>query len=447
MTTEIVCWRGIRFAELAHAFAAPATLEMIERPQPGGEFGPAPLQVVADWIDLGVPQSADCLVLNVWAPESAAGLPVALYFYGGGFEAGAASVAVFDGAALSRSAECVVITANYRVGSYGFVDFSPHGGELADAHNLGLQDARSALEWTVANVAAFGGDPDAVTIIGESAGAFICAALAVAPGAPRVRAAACFSGGASRVIAEADAISFGDAIVAELELESADELLRVSSGRVLAAQARVAPVALSVRNGIRPRGFGIARDDRSSDPLVPQHPFDAVAGGVARSTFLLMAATVDEAEGFPDIAVALPPSGIAAAIEGLAGEVDESVIAAYADVDERSAWRRVLGDFIYRLPAARLVEAQRSAGGGAAYLEVSREAGAAAPHGSELPGIFGSVATPRDAEIRRVLTEVIQRGSVDGGSIDQPLIAGASELSDVHPPADLIRIWDGVMRP
>ncbi|CAB3722648.1 carboxylesterase/lipase family protein [Trinickia soli] len=117
--------------------------------------------------------SEDCLFLNVWTPAQAAGakLPVLVYFYGGGFAAGDSSEPRYDGAALAARG-MVTVTVNYRLGVFGFLALpemareSPHGA----AGNYGLLDQHAALRWVRENIARFGGDPDKITIGGESAG-------------------------------------------------------------------------------------------------------------------------------------------------------------------------------------------------------------------------------------------------------------------------------------
>lgn len=113
-----------------------------------------------------LPQSEDCLTLNVWMPvqHDAARLPVMVWIHGGGFTQGAASLPRFDGAALARRG-VVLVSFNYRLGRLGFF---PHPA-LADA-NFGLLDQIAALKWIQRNIASFGGDPGNVTIFGESAG-------------------------------------------------------------------------------------------------------------------------------------------------------------------------------------------------------------------------------------------------------------------------------------
>jgi len=442
VSAAIDAWLGVRFATLAHPFAAPVPTDPVAPATPGGRFGPAPIQAPVPGFELPGGQSAtDCLTLNVWAPRGAQAAPVAVWLFGGGFEMGTASTPVFDGASLAAAAQSVVVTLNYRVGAFGFGTFAQRGGELSAAHDLGLQDVRAALRWIDAAAASFGGDASRVTLIGQSAGAFLAAAAAVAPGVPRPRALACFSGGASRVIAAEDAARFGEALLDHL---GADHPLDLDPETVLAAQAAVAPRDLGVRNGVRPVGFGVAIDAGSPDAVVPRHPLDAVCAGALRDTFVLAAAGTDEMEGFGPGSVPHLDGSLADAVQALTGAGPRSVRDAYDETD--ADWRRLLGDYIYRLPAARLVAEQRAAGGGAAYLEVGREGDTPGGHGAELAGIFARGSDARSRAIQKTLVTLIRDGRLDGGALDAPLVAGAVPPASLAPD-DLVTIWQGVARP
>ena len=131
--------------------------------------------------------SEDCLYLNVWTPAvspraARAGLPVLVYVYGGGFQAGDGSEKRYDGAALAKRG-IVVVTMNYRLGVFGFLAHpeltaqSPHRA----SGNYGLLDQVAALDWIKRNIAAFGGDPRRITIAGESAGSLSVNALMASP--------------------------------------------------------------------------------------------------------------------------------------------------------------------------------------------------------------------------------------------------------------------------
>ncbi|MCW0197304.1 carboxylesterase family protein [Sphingopyxis sp.] len=126
----------------------------------------------SDAAPLGTAPSEDCLTVNVWAPADAKGkkLPVLFWIYGGGFVNGGSSPDVYDGAAFAR-AGVVFVSFNYRLGRFGFFAHPAlsAAGE-GPVGNWGLMDQQAALRWTHDNIAAFGGDPGRVTIMGESAG-------------------------------------------------------------------------------------------------------------------------------------------------------------------------------------------------------------------------------------------------------------------------------------
>src|SRR5476651_774918 len=147
-------------------------------------FGPQAMQraIYSDMMFRSDGKSEDCLYLNVWTPPNAANakLPVLVYFYGGGFTAGDGSEYRYDGEALAKRG-IITITVNYRLGIFGFLAHpeltkeSPHHS----SGNYGLMDQHAALLWVQKNIAAFGGDPDKVTIGGESAGSMsVCGQVA-----------------------------------------------------------------------------------------------------------------------------------------------------------------------------------------------------------------------------------------------------------------------------
>ncbi len=123
----------------------------------------------------------DCLYLNVWSPPNARDLPVMLWIHGGGNTIGKGGV--FNGARLATAHDLVVVTINYRLGVFGWFNHPAlQTGEPADdSGNYGLLDIVRALEWTRDNIAAFGGDPNRVTVFGESAGAFNTLAMMASP--------------------------------------------------------------------------------------------------------------------------------------------------------------------------------------------------------------------------------------------------------------------------
>ena len=162
--------------------------------RPAKEFAASCWQVITPagsgpWTHEYAPQgraSEDCLYLNIWtpAPDLRHRLPVLVWIPGGGFVSGSGSVAVYNGARFAAQG-IVVVTINYRVGLFGFFVTPALAAEAGREHappgNYGLQDMIAALQWVQRNIAAFGGDPDAVTVGGQSAGAMSVHDLIVSP--------------------------------------------------------------------------------------------------------------------------------------------------------------------------------------------------------------------------------------------------------------------------
>lgn len=127
--------------------------------------------------------SEDCLYLNVYAPADAQGraLPVMYWFYGGGYTVGSASMPVFEGEKFVANNDVILVTANYRVGIFGFMSHPLLQEKAAHATNAGVADAIMGLTWVKKNIAAFGGNPDNVTIFGQSAGSSLVNLLMISP--------------------------------------------------------------------------------------------------------------------------------------------------------------------------------------------------------------------------------------------------------------------------
>ena len=128
------------------------------------------------------PVSEDCLYLNVWTPPHRrnAGLPILVWIHGGGFVAGSGSVDVYNGEALARDAGIIVVTVNYRLGVFGFFSHPELSREGVNGNQAGY-DVIAALRWVRDNARAFGGEPNRVTIAGQSGGAEMVNALLIAP--------------------------------------------------------------------------------------------------------------------------------------------------------------------------------------------------------------------------------------------------------------------------
>lgn len=244
---DVCAWRGIRYGR------APIGRLRFLPPQPPlswpgiqrvDRFGPASVQGnLALTGGKVVPGrfEEDCLRLNIWSKAAGnAARPVMLWIHGGAFMLGSANL--FDGAALARSGEIVVVTINYRLGVFGFVDL---GGAIGDARapgNCGMRDMIAALRWVQDNIAAFGGDPGRVTIAGESAGSIAVGLLMQCLEARGLFHGAIMQSGAPPLIHDRRASRLvADAYLDQLGLRGCtlEDLQAADPTRLLAAQGAV----------------------------------------------------------------------------------------------------------------------------------------------------------------------------------------------------------------
>jgi len=157
-----------------------------------------PFQKVVPFVSGKTKESEDCLFLNVYTPKADnKKRTVMVWFYGGGFTQGSSYAALYNGKQLAEQCDVVVVTVNYRVGllGYGYFDHLANENFSVPA-NLGLHDQLAALRWVQNSIAAFGGDPDSVTVFGQSAGAISINAMMACPQAKGLfKRAICQSGG------------------------------------------------------------------------------------------------------------------------------------------------------------------------------------------------------------------------------------------------------------
>lgn len=185
--------RGSSCAFLGIPFAAPPTgIRRWTRPQPAAAWAPATFNATVQPPSCAQLSAAngqptgveDCLMLNVWTPNPvpASGAPVIVWIHGGGFVNASANFAAQNGQNLAALTGAVVVAPNYRLGPFGFLGHAALAGEDSAAGNYGLLDQRAALTWVRDHIAAFGGDPNNVTLAGQSAGAHSVSLHLVAPG-------------------------------------------------------------------------------------------------------------------------------------------------------------------------------------------------------------------------------------------------------------------------
>ncbi len=245
-TGAIASWLGVPYAAPpvgAARFGRPVPVRPWAGVRSAFTFGPsarqpAPIRLPARVARLATGgQSEDCLTLNVWsAGPGGDPRPVLFWIHGGAFETGAGSL--YSGAELAELGDIVVVTINYRLGALGFVDLRDLFDDDRFASNAGLRDQVAALGWVHENIAAFGGDPERVTIAGESAGAGSVGALMVCREAQGLYAGAITqSGGLNLVCSTEHGIEIADVFARQLGVsrENRDELFRMDPDRLTGA--------------------------------------------------------------------------------------------------------------------------------------------------------------------------------------------------------------------
>ncbi|OYC97054.1 carboxylesterase/lipase family protein [Microbacterium sp. Yaish 1] len=202
----------------------------------------------------------DILTVNVWAPVGAADAPVVLWLHGGALERGAAAQTIYDGTTFARDG-IVFVSANYRLGVEGFSVLD--GVPL----NLGLRDAAAALRWVSDEIRAFGGDPARITLMGESAGGALVAALVSEPRSRALVAGAIIQSGPLEAAEPDKARRASDAIARELGIATTREAFAATpTSDLLSARSRASAGSSPLRGA---PGFVLALDDESL-PEVPE---------------------------------------------------------------------------------------------------------------------------------------------------------------------------------
>jgi para-nitrobenzyl esterase len=236
----------------------------------------------------------DCLNLNIWTPDlGAVGLPVMVWSPGGAFHYN--SGGSYDGSRFARDG-VVCVTINWRTGADGFL----YLGEGDDGANLGLLDQVAAITWVRENISAFGGDPDRVTVFGESAGAMSIGDLLSMPRAEGLfRRAALESGGAHHVIPAAEAARIGARLAEALGVPATrEEIAQVPVARFLEAQAQIDAEVVSSPDPAR-WGAEVVASLMPFHPVVdgdvlPAPPIDRIVSGASADVDILVGTNADD---------------------------------------------------------------------------------------------------------------------------------------------------------
>jgi para-nitrobenzyl esterase len=344
----LAVFRGIPFAQPPVGklrYRAPQHAERWDGVRDATQFGPAcpqgpragaeqPASVFGGMFAQGeLDTSEDCLTLSVWTPGAdGAQRPVMVWIHGGGFRTGTGSSPMYDAVRLATRGDVVVVTINYRLAIFGFL----HLASLEGA-NFGILDPVAALEWVRDEIAAFGGDPDQVTIFGESAGAKSVETVLATPASKGLYHRAIAQSTYRAAIEPEAAALTASKVLARLELDAGDaetaEALRAIPGeRLLEAQQLIQEEAMAAGlTGGAASGFAPVIDG----DVLPERPVDAIAGGIARDVPLLLGTNLDESKLFGAMMPALRELDEAGLVQRLTAVIPG------ADRDEAVARRAV----------------------------------------------------------------------------------------------------------
>ncbi|NBP84450.1 MAG: carboxylesterase/lipase family protein [Mycobacteriaceae bacterium] len=404
-------WRSIPYARPP---VGPLRFRAPQPPQPWSgvrschDFGScAPQQRRYTMTGLGrfQPMSEDCLTLNVVTPRWSGAepdpgpLPVMFFIHGGGYILGSSATPIYDGAALARRG-CVYVSANYRLGVLGALDLSSLSTpETPIEGNLFLRDLVMALRWVRENIGAFGGDPDNVTIFGESAGAHAVATLLAVPDAGGLFARAISESPASGLISTPETAT-------EIAGHYVD-LLGVSPNRAAETIMKATPAELGktldrlLAQGMERMAGAFAVGPTLGDDVLPTDPLHAMKTGQAHSVPLIVGTNAHEGRLFTRILKLLPTTE--AAIEQVLSRAEpgarDRITGAYPSYPHPRACVQLGGDFAFGSAAWQIAESHGRHAPTYVYRydyapRTFHWAGLGATHATELLAVFDLYRTP-----------------------------------------------------
>mgnify|MGYP003574926698 FL=1 len=287
----VFAWKGIPYAKPpvgSLRFRAPELPDSWEGIRKETSFSPVAPQSQREIMEFFgndiSNMNEDCLYLNVWSPGADdKKRPVMVWIHGGAFVSGSGSSTWYDGASFAAQGDVVVVTINYRLGIFGFLHLGEIGGaEYATSGNCGILDQVAALQWVQDNIAAFGGDPNNVTVFGESAGAMSIGVLLGFPSAQGLfHKAILQSGAAANVHSSEKATKVAGHLLAALQVEPTNlsKLEELPVEQLIQASDLVPPMSLGpVIDGVS----------------LPKHPQEAIAEGSAKDVSILIGTNKDE---------------------------------------------------------------------------------------------------------------------------------------------------------
>lgn len=415
-------WRGIPFgADTSgdNRFRAPRPAPAWEGIRYCSEFGPVAPQPTYSWQDRIV-GSEDCLHLDVVRPDTDEKLPVVVYFHGGSFIVGSSHMLMLRGFQLTEAMNVVYVSINFRLGALGYLDLRSLSDDCVA--NPAVMDQLLALQWVQENISAFGGDPDCVTAMGESAGGAAVLTLMASPAAKGLfhRAIAQSSPVGmihsrtqstfwARELVKRMALPRGTTVGALREAAS-DDIVRAGqsmmwrNGELLHLNSSYAPTV--------------------DGDLIPDHPLEVFARGQQLDIPLLIGTNSDEAS-FSKFMFQREHIRQRAAVRLLASFDEENargVVDAYDGATNRNDFAELLADALFWAPSIRIAQSHALKNSTWMYRfsyasKALRALGLGAMHSMELSNVFGDMNASRASLLLRMgsaeemdeLTALMQR--------------------------------------
>lgn len=392
--------------------------------------------------------SEDCLTLNIWSPDLLdAQLPVMVWIHGGAFNTGAGSQPMYEGSHLAKNNDVVVVTINYRLGPFGYFNH-----EQFDS-NVGCLDQVAALNWIQKEISIFGGDPNNVTIFGESAGGKSVEVLLSMPSAKGLFHKAIIQSTYDPPMELSRGEEKTNQLIAQLDLDSnPNELLNSTTDELLKAQENLYFLGLTggdQRGVVNPVIDGV---------VVPDYPRSAISAGISAEIPVMIGTTLDETRLFSLFTLIDSPETTFDNLlqhldSGVSDTTEEILIQAvihYRSLGENSenqnnpedVKQAIRTDMTFRQPSIRLAEAHVNDNANT-YMYIFEWKSHLVPqigacHGLEIPFIFGNFDCPI-GELAGILREPaelmsqMQTAWADFARTGTPNSAGSNEW----PPYDL----------
>ncbi len=411
--------------------------------RPAIQFGPICPQLIMPSVIPGrkpsiEPQSEDCLYLNIWTPglddEKRA---VMVWIHGGAFTNGSGSSPITPGETLAKRGGIVMVTINYRLGSLGFLNLREiTGGKIPATGNEGFLDQITALRWIYDNIAAFGGDPENVTVFGESAGAESIGALLAIKESQGLFRKAILQSGASKAQPLSQAFSVANNFLTQLGLSAkdVDALRALPIETIKKVQLKLAEAGAS---GVSGGTLGPVQDGE----ILKGVPLDIIENGSAREITVIAGSNLEEGKLFakmgPDFHD-LDEAGLYKRVERLLPQQHTSVmIEKYRkalskrdlQVTPFEIYVAIMGDQHFRMPNIRLCEIQENFGTPAygyvfTWKSVIAELGAC--HALDVGFIFGTLTSEFEGNgsAARRLSETMQNSWLAFAKTGDPSTTG-----------------------